>query len=140
MPTLLSVCSYLVCSPNRSKHGVCDKLGYTPPHHKEMVTDISTMSWNRAPVTCAHRRKFRRQTYRCSNSGDKSQKKDRQERRCQRRERVRRKKIKVRKKVEKQLNTVFFQYVEAPEGRKVGSPKRRVRRHLVGRDMSTSKC
>ena len=35
--------------------------------------------------------------------------------------------MQVREKVEKSRNTVFFQWFVAPEGRKVGSPKRRVR-------------
>ena len=46
-------------------------------------------------------------------------------------ERVRRKKIQVREKVGKSRNTVFFQWLLAPEGRKVGSLKRRVRSHLA---------
>ena len=50
----------------------------------------------------------------------------------QRRERLRRKKMQVREKVEKLRNTVFFQWFVAPEGRKVGSLKRRVRSHLAG--------
>ena len=41
--------------------------------------------------------------------------------------RVRRKKMKMREKVGKSRNTVFFQWFVAPEGRKVGSLKRRVR-------------
>ena len=45
-------------------------------------------------------------------------------------ERVRREKMQVREKVGKSRNTVFFQCFVAPEGRKVGSLKRRVRRHL----------
>ena len=48
-----------------------------------------------------------------------------------RREKSRRKKIQVREKVAKLRNTVFFQRFVAPEGRKAGSLKRRVRRHLV---------
>ena len=36
----------------------------------------------------------------------------------------------MREKVGKSRNTVFFQWFGAPEGRKVGSLKRRVRRHL----------
>ena len=46
----------------------------------------------------------------------------------QRRESLRRKKIQVREKVGKSRNTVFFQRFVAPEGRKVGSLKRRVAR------------
>ena len=45
-------------------------------------------------------------------------------------EKARRKKMQVREKVGKSRNTVFFQCFVAPEGRKVGSLKRRVRRHL----------
>ena len=54
----------------------------------------------------------------------------------QRRERVRRKKMQVREKVEKSRNTVFFQWFVAPEGRKVGSLKRRVRSHLARWEMN----
>ena len=52
-----------------------------------------------------------------------------------RRERVRRKKIQVREKVGKSRNTVFFQGFVAPEGRKVGSLKRRVRSQLARWEM-----
>ena len=41
-------------------------------------------------------------------------------------QKVRREQMQVREKVGKSRNTVFFQW--APEGRKVGSLKRRVRR------------
>ena len=52
-----------------------------------------------------------------------------------RRERVRRQKIQVREKVGKSRNTVFFQWFVAPEGRKVGSLKRRVRSQLARGEM-----
>ena len=55
-----------------------------------------------------------------------------------RRERVRRKKMQMREKVGKSRNTVFFQWFVAPEGRKVGSLKRRVRSRLARWDMK--KC
>ena len=42
-------------------------------------------------------------------------------------EKVRREKMQVREKEGKSGNTVFFQCFVAPEGRKVGSSKRRVR-------------
>ena len=48
----------------------------------------------------------------------------------QRRERERRKKMQVREKVRKSRFTVFFQWFVAPEGRKVGLLKRRVRSQL----------
>ena len=53
----------------------------------------------------------------------------------QRRERVRRKKMQVREKVGKSRITVFFEWFVAPEGRKVGSLKRRVRSHLAKWEM-----
>ena len=52
-----------------------------------------------------------------------------------RRERVRRKKTQMREKVRKSRSTVFFQWFEAPEGRKVGSLKRRVRSQLARWEM-----
>ena len=52
-----------------------------------------------------------------------------------RRERVRRKNMQIREKVGKSRNTVFFQWFVAPEGRKVGSLKRRVRSQLARWEM-----
>ena len=49
----------------------------------------------------------------------------------QKRESLRRKKVQVREKVGKSQNAVFFQWFVAPEGRKAGSLKRRVRGHVV---------
>ena len=49
--------------------------------------------------------------------------------------RVRRKKMQMREKVGKSRNTVFFQWFGAPEGRKVGSLKRRVRSQLARWEM-----
>ena len=71
------------------------------------------------------RRKFRSQT--SDNWTDEKQSRAEAERREKirreksRRERVRRKKMQMREKVGKSRNTVFFQWFEAPEGRKVGS-------------------
>ena len=50
-------------------------------------------------------------------------------------ERVRRKKMQTREKVGKSRNAVFFQWFGAPEGRKVGSLKRRVRSQLARWEM-----
>ena len=55
-----------------------------------------------------------------------------------RREKIRRKKMQMREKVGKSRFTVFFHWFVAPEGRKVGSLKRRVRRHLARWEMK--KC
>ena len=52
-----------------------------------------------------------------------------------RRERVRRQKMQMREKVGKSRNTVFFQWFVAPEGRKVGSLKRRVQSQLARGEM-----
>ena len=43
--------------------------------------------------------------------------------------------MQMREKVGKSRNTVFFQWFVAPEGRKVGSLKHRVRSQLAGREM-----
>ena len=81
-----------------------------------------------------YRRKFRSQTSdnmdRWKSRGGKSQREEKK-RKYQRRERVRKKKIQMREKVGKSRNTVFFQWFVAPEGRKVGSLKRRVRSQLA---------
>ena len=50
---------------------------------------------------------------------------------------IRRKKMQMREKVGKPRNTVFFQWFEAPEGRKVGSLKRRVRSQLARWEMKS---
>ena len=68
---------------------------------------------------------------RWESRGGKSQRREEQKREDQRRERVRRKKMQVREKVAKWRNTVFCQWFVAPEGRKVGSLKRRVRSHVA---------
>ena len=80
-----------------------------------------------------NRRKFRSQTSdnvdRGKSRGGKSQRGEEKKRRREKireRERVRRKKMQAREKVGK---TVFFPL--APEGRKVGSLKRRVWSHLA---------
>ena len=52
-----------------------------------------------------------------------------------RRDKIRRKKMQMRKKVGKSRNTVFFQWFVAPEGRKVGSLKWRVRSQLARWEM-----
>ena len=55
-----------------------------------------------------------------------------------RRNKIRRKKMQMREKVGKSRFTVFFQWFGAPEGRKVGSLKRRVRSQLARWEMK--KC
>ena len=67
----------------------------------------------------------------------KSQRREEQKKEDQKRESLRRKKIQVREKVGKSRNTVFFQRFVAPEGRKVGSLKRRVRSQLARWEMKS---
>ena len=66
-----------------------------------------------------------------------SQKGEDKRRRRSEMEKVRREKMQVHEKVGKLRNTVFFQCFVAPEGRKVGSLKRRVRRHLARWEMKS---
>ena len=74
---------------------------------------------------------------RWKSRGGKSQRREEKKKEDQRRERVRRNKVQVRERVEKSRITVFFQWFVAPdpEGRKVGSLKRRVRSHLARWEM-----
>ena len=63
--------------------------------------------------------------------------KSRREKIREEKRKVRRKKMQVREKVGKSRNIVFFQWFVAPEGRKVGSLKRRVRSHLARWEMKS---
>ena len=74
---------------------------------------------------------------RWKSRGWKSQRGEEQKREDQKRERMRRKKMQVREKVGKLLNTMFFQWFLAPEGRKVCSLKRRVRSRLAKWEMKS---
>ena len=82
-----------------------------------------------------NRRKFRSQTSDNMDRWKAEQGRGREKRKIRRekirRERVRGQKIQMREKVGKSRNTVFFQRFVAPEGRKVGSLKRRVRSQLA---------
>ena len=97
------------------------------------VFNIKT-KWN-------NRRKFRSQTSdnmdRWKAEQGRSREKRKIRRKKSRRERVRRKKMEMREKVGKSRNTVFFQWFVAPEGRKVGSLKRRVRSQLARWEMKS---
>ena len=93
---------------------------WTPQHGKFRIT-----------YSNYHRRKFRSET---SDNMDSWK----AEVRRVRREKIRRKKMQVREKVGTSWNTVFFQWFGAPEGRKVGSLKRRVRSQLARWEMK--KC
>ena len=64
-----------------------------------------------------------------------SQKGEGKRRRRPEKEKVRREKMQVREKVGKSRNIVFFQCFVAPEGRQVGSLKRRMRSQLARGEM-----
>ena len=87
------------------------------------------------PVSPHYRRKCRSQTSDNMERWKAEQGRGREKRKISRekirRERARRQKIQMREKVGKSRNTVFFQWFVAPEGRKVGSLKRRVRSQLA---------
>ena len=97
----------------------------------KLVTHVTTL----ALVSETIRRKFRSQTsddmerWKAEQGRGREKRKIRREKR--KRERVRRKKMQMREKVGKSRNAVFFQWFVAPEGRKVGSLKRRVRSQLA---------
>ena len=86
------------------------------------------------------RRKFRSQTSdnmdRWKAEMERVREKRKIRREKSRRKRVRRKKMQMREKVRKSRNTVFFEWFVAPEGRKVGSLKRRVRSQLARWEMN----
>ena len=66
----------------------------------------------------------------------KSQRREEKNKEDQKRGSLRRKKIQVREKVGTSRNTLFFQWFVTPEGRKVGSLKRRVQSQLARWEMN----
>ena len=90
-----------------------------------------------------HRRKFRSQTsdnmdrWKAEMGRVREEKRREEKKEDHKRESLRRKKIQVREKVGKSRFTVFFQWFVAPEGRTVGSLKRRVRSQLARWEMKT---
>ena len=92
--------------------------------------DLRGSVW-KASWSAVDRRKFRSET---SDNMDSWK----AEVRRLRREKISRKKMQMREEVGKSRFTVFFQWFVAPEGRKVGSLKRRVRNQLARWEMK--KC
>ena len=119
------------------------------PHRKRGVTE-RVLKRNILCASCVSqprhhcyfsnsRRKFRSQTSDNMDRWKAEQGRGREKRKIRReksrRERVRRKKMQMREKVGKSRNTVFFRWFGAPEGRKVGWLKRRVRSQLARWEM-----
>ena len=105
----------------------------------QVVGSISITWWVDSMLISSCRRKFRSQTSDNMDRWKAEQGRGREKRKIRRekirRERVRRKKMQMREKVGKSRNTVFFQWFVAPESRKVGSLKRRVRSQLAKWEM-----
>ena len=106
-------------------------------HAQTIHVDVKARDWScfQENSNIVYRRKFRSQTSDNMDRWKAEQGRGREKRKIRRkksrRERVRRKKMEMREKVGKSRNTVFFQWFGAPEGRKVGSLKRRVRSQLA---------
>ena len=122
------------------------KIGFRHQEWLKMLVSTSRC-WEKKVISAypeviqgtINRRKFRSQTSDNMDRWKAEQGRGREKRKIKRkksrRERVRRKKMQMREKVEKPRNTVFFQWFWAPEGRKVGSLKRRVQSHLARWEM-----
>ena len=115
-------------------------MQYLQPHTHAMCTHCKYIQYIQYYVYgirkyIYNRRKFRSQTSDNMERWKAEQGRGREKRKIRRekirRERVRRQKIQMREKVGKSRNTVFFQWFVAPEGRKVGSLKLRVRSQLA---------
>ena len=120
---------------------LCYKMPQDVTDILRIVVSTTVELWYRSALSCC-RRKFRSQTSDNMDRWKAEQGRGREKRKIRRkkirRERVRRKKMQMREKVGKSRNTVFFQWFVAPEGRKVGSLKRRVRSQLARWEMK--KC
>ena len=120
---------------------VCLKMGYTCRMGPPVDSIQSPYKWRKNYIVYG-RRKFRSQTSDNMERWKAEQGRGREKRKIRRkksrRERGRRQKMQMREKVGKSRNTVFFQWFVAPEGRKVGSLKRRVRSQLARWEMNNS--
>ena len=122
--------------PPLTKHSLHDdgktSMWNTTRHHKisweKNFCTFATCMGVKEGLRMLDRRKFRSET---SDNMDSWK----AEVRRVRRDKISRKKMQMREKVGKSRNTVFFQWFVAPEGRKVGSLKRRVRSQLARWEM-----
>ena len=135
-----------LCPGGRTEASVLDRWSW-PPLVWVKFAVVKLMFLDVHPqllvlLVLIRRRKFRSQTSDNMDRWKAEQGRGREKRNIRRkksrRERVRRKKMQMREKVGKSRNTVFFQWFGAPEGRKVGSLKRRVRSQLARWEMK--KC
>ena len=112
---------------------------YIRNHNPNWLIIFRGVETTNYPLTIFGRRKFRSQTSDNMDRWKAEQGRGREKRKIRRekirRERVRGQKTQMREKVGKSRNTVFFQWSVAPEGRKVGSLKRRVRSQLARWEM-----
>ena len=122
---------------------ICRSHTVEPQHQPPLINCFFKILYWHYCTRCSvyHRRKFRSQTSDNMDRWKAEQGRGREKRKIRRKksrsERVRRKKMEMREKVGKSRNTVFFQWFGAPEGRKVGSLKRRVRSQLARWEMKS---
>ena len=128
-------CKLATYSPHKTANIICLVVPTCPSEKYENMSssvgdDQIPNIWKNVPnhQPAIHRRKFRSETSDNMDSWKAEVKRVR-------REKIRRKKMQMREKVGKSRNTVFFQWFGAPEGRKVGSLKRRVRSQLARWEM-----
>ena len=125
-------------SPRQLQKEVCQAMAATPKDLQKELKDLLGVgpSWGQEFGNTEHQGyKFNRRKFRSETSDNMDSWKA--EVRRVRREKIRRKKMQMREKVGKSRNTVFFQWFVAPEGRKVGSLKRRVRSQLARWEMKS---
>ena len=135
-------CLTKFCLPEFQQEPVCCLFSFAArPHVLVILWNAETMHGSLDVVYLLYiyvRRKFRSQTSDNMDRWKAEQGRGREKRKIRRekirRERVR-KKMQMREKVGKSRNTVFFQWFVAPDSRKVGSLKRRVRSQLAGWEM-----
>ena len=125
-------------SPRQLQKEVCQAMAATPKDLQKELKDLLGVgpSWGQEFGNTEHQGyKFNRRKFRSETSDNMDSWKA--EVRRVRREKIRRKKMQMREKVGKSRKTVFFQWFVAPEGRKVGSLKRRVRSQLARWEMKS---
>ena len=121
------------------KYHIYIYLSYTYIYHIYHICTYIYHIYIYIYIIYIYRRKFRSQTSdnmdRWKAEKGRGREKRKIRRKKSRRERVRRKQMQMREEVGKSRNTVFFHWFGAPEGRKVGSLKRRARSQLARWEM-----
>ena len=106
----------------------------TPPWSTNTCLHCNKKGYPRYMWALPQKQMYGRRKFRSQTSGNMDRWKAEQGRGREKRK-IRRKKMQMREKVGRSRNTVFSQWFGAPEGRKVGSLKRRVRSQLARWEM-----